>query len=86
MTRRVVLALIGSVLVALALAAGPAGAADIDPDDVAGEPGRVLVISVPGLTWADVRDHDLPALEGLFAEAALADMAPRAIGPRATPG
>ncbi|HEU5150574.1 MAG TPA: hypothetical protein VFU19_08760 [Iamia sp.] len=74
-------------LVGLALA-GPVGAQETEDvaDGTAGEPGRVLVVSIPGLTWADVREHELPALEGFFAEAALADMAPRAIGPRATPG
>jgi hypothetical protein len=72
-------------LAALALGA-PAGAAEEDTPEVAGDPGRVLVVSIPGLTWADVQEHELPALEGFFAEAALADMAPRAIGPRATPG
>ena len=46
----------------------------------------MLVISVPGLTWAEVRDHDLPAIEGLLAESALADMAPRGVTARATPG
>jgi hypothetical protein len=84
--RRLGLALVGSVLVALALLATPAGAADDDEPEVADRPGRVLVVSIPGLTWADVQEHELPALEDFFAEAALADMAPRAIGPRATPG
>lgn len=77
--------LVTAVLAVLGLA-GPVGAQEVPADDVAGEPGRVLVFSVPGLTWADVREHDLPALEAFFADAALADMAPRAIGPRATPG
>lgn len=87
MSRRVLAALLAAVLVVLALGAGPAGAQEeIDPEDVAGDPGRVLVISIPGLTWADVQEHELPSLEGLFARAALADLAPRAIGPRASPG
>jgi hypothetical protein len=69
-----------AVLGALAAGASPAGAQDD------GRAGRVLLISVPGLTWDEVRDHDLPAIEGLLAESALADMAPRGVSPRATPG
>ena len=40
----------------------------------------------PGLTWAEVRDHDLPAIEGLLEDSALADMAPRGVSARSTPG
>ncbi|MET0727915.1 MAG: hypothetical protein ABWZ76_06410 [Acidimicrobiales bacterium] len=50
------------------------------------EPGRILVISVPGLTWADVAHLDLPALEGFFADAALADLAPRSVSAHSGPG
>jgi hypothetical protein len=64
------------------LTAGPdgagAGAQEGDP--------RILVISVPGLTWAEVQDHDLPNIEAFLEDAALADMAPRGVSPRATPG
>jgi hypothetical protein len=63
--------------------AAPAPAAESAPGDDA---GRVLLISVPGLTWAEVRDHDLPAIKGLLAESAVADMAPRGVLARATPG
>ena len=57
---------------------GAAGAQDGD-DTEREDTGidRVLVVSVPGLTWAEVRDHDLPAIEGLLEASALADMAPR---------
>jgi hypothetical protein len=76
-----------AVAVALVALAGPAGAQDAD-DTEREDTGidRVLVVSVPGLTWAEVRDHDLPAIEGLLAESALADMAPRGVKARATPG
>lgn len=47
---------------------------------------RVLVLSLPGLTWADVEAHDLPNLEAFFDGAALADMAPRGVSPRSGPG
>ncbi|HET6663059.1 MAG TPA: hypothetical protein VFG94_02320 [Acidimicrobiales bacterium] len=47
---------------------------------------RILVISLPGLTWAEVRDNDLPNIEAFLDDAALADMAPRGVSARATPG
>ncbi|HEY7072380.1 MAG TPA: hypothetical protein VH479_19795, partial [Acidimicrobiales bacterium] len=75
-------ALVLACLVAL-MAAAPAGAQAAEADPA---PGRILLISVPGLTWAEVRDHHLPAIEGLLEDSALADMAPRGVSPRATPG
>ncbi len=68
--------------------AGPATGAPREADEPGadGRADRVLLISVPGLTWAEVRDHDLPAIEGLLSESAVADMAPRGVSPRATPG
>jgi hypothetical protein len=84
---RAVLAAAVSVAVALVALAGPAGAQDTDdPEREDTGIDRVLVVSVPGLTWAEVRDHDLPAIEGLLAESAMADMAPRGVKARATPG
>lgn len=47
---------------------------------------RLLVYSVPGLTWADVRAHDLPAIDAFVEEAAIADLAPRSVTARSTPG
>lgn len=46
----------------------------------------MLVYSVPGLTWEEVSSHELPALEGFFAQAALADLAPRGVSARSGPG
>ena len=77
----VALVLAGAVAVG-ALAGAPRPAAAQDGDDPGREDtgiDRVLVISVPGLTWAELRDHDLPAIEGLLADSALADMAPRGV-------
>ncbi len=76
-----VLACLAALLIGVGVGAAPAGAQAVDP-----APGRVLLISVPGLTWAEVQDHDLPAIESLLADSALADMAPRGVSPRATPG
>ena len=78
---RALLALLLACLAAL-MAAAPAGAQEAGAD----KPGRMLLISVPGLTWAEVRDHHLPAIEGLLEDSAVADMAPRGVSPRATPG
>jgi len=47
---------------------------------------RLLLLSLPGLTWAEVEEHDLPNLEALFAESALADLAPRGVFARSAPG
>jgi hypothetical protein len=47
---------------------------------------RVLVISVPGLTWSEVRDHDLPHIRALLADSGLADLAPRGVLARSTAG
>ena len=69
--------ILGAVLAA-GLPAAPAGAQAHDQ--------RILVISVPGLTWAEVRDHDLPNIEAFLDDAALAAMAPRGVLARSTPG
>lgn len=47
---------------------------------------RVLVMSIPGVTWADIQNHDLPNIEGFLEDAAIANMAPRGVSPRSTPG
>src|SRR5262249_6094644 len=47
---------------------------------------KVLVISLPGLTWAEVRDHDLPHIRALLARSGVADMAPRGVSAQATAG
>jgi hypothetical protein len=79
MLRRLACALVvGGVALVAGLPTAPAGAQERDQ--------RILVISVPGLTWADIRDHDLPSIEAFLDDAALADMAPRGVSPRATPG
>jgi hypothetical protein len=76
--------------------AAPAGAQVSDPGpvpDPAAAPAppdmtarKVLVISVPGLTWSEVEDSDLPNIEALLEQSALADMAPRGVSARSTPG
>lgn len=72
--------------VVMAIGAPAAGAAEAAGPDQAAAPQRVLLLSLPGVTWADLEEHDLPAIEALLAESALADMAPRGVDMRATPG
>lgn len=74
------------VLAVLALGAASPETASAQPTGAPEPARRVLVISVPGLTWADVEDHDLPHLERFFEDAALADLAPRGVSPRSGPG
>lgn len=73
-----------AILVGAGAVLGPAGAAPAPQADTAG--GRLLVLSLPGLTWAEVAEHDLPALESVLEGAALADLAPRGVFARSGPG
>jgi len=61
----------------------PAGAAPRQDTEPA---ARVLVFSIPGVTWADLRDHNLPTLARLLDGSALAGLAPRSVAPRSGPG
>lgn len=79
MTRRVVAA---ALLALVVVTNTPAASAQTD--EVA--PGRLLIYSVPGLTWAEVADHDLPHLEAFFGSAGLADLAPRGVVAASGPG
>jgi hypothetical protein len=71
----------------------PSGAAGVTGSGATAEPGaqassaeRVLVVSTPGLTWAEVQDHHLPNIEALLAQSALADLSPRGVSATSTPG
>ena len=72
-------------LLGVVVAAGAPGAEAAGPEQPQA-PERVLLLSLPGVTWADLQEHDLPAIEGLLTDSALADMAPRGVNMRATPG
>lgn len=87
MTRRrlwgVVLGIVAVGLVGLSGGA----AADSGNNSLQAEPpGRVLMISVPGLTWANIDRYELPAIEGLLEGAAVADLAPRGVSATSSPG
>jgi hypothetical protein len=77
--RLVLLALLALLLVALD---APAQAAPASDRPV----GRLLVVSLPGVTWADVQQHDLPNLRAFLERSAMADLAPRSVVPRSGPG
>lgn len=78
------MALAGAVALAT-LVGGSAGAAGQEPQDPAA-PGRVLIFSLPGMTWADTAGVPLPALEAFFADAVVANLAPRSVTSRSGPG
>jgi hypothetical protein len=81
--RRTLVATLALVIAGLSLT-GPASAVPGQQGDTTG--GRLLVVSLPGLTWAEVAEHDLPALEALLEGSALADLAPRGVSARSGPG
>ncbi|MGH9228175.1 MAG: hypothetical protein ACRD07_05470 [Acidimicrobiales bacterium] len=63
-----------AVIVVLASLAGcGAGGGDASPEPV----DRVLVVSLPGVGWADVEDADLPNLEAFVEDAAIGALSTR---------
>jgi hypothetical protein len=66
----------GAALV-ICLIAGTGARADAGTETA--RPDRVLIISVPGLTWEDVSRNDVPNLRRLLDDSALADLATRTI-------
>lgn len=66
-----------ALLVAVPLAtAAPAGA-QAQPSAQGAD--RVLLLSLPTLSWDEVQEHDLPNLEALFEQSAIADLSVRGI-------
>ncbi len=82
-TARAMAVLVAVVVAGLAVV-GPAGGSPSQAGDTTG--GRLLVVSLPGVTWTEVAEHDLPALESVLEGAALADLAPRGVLARSGPG
>ena len=80
MKRAAALAL-GLLAVATVLPAQPAAA-----DEALPEVDRVLVVSMPTLSWADVNEYDLPNLSAFIDESAVAGLSTRAIDRLTTPG
>lgn len=77
---RRLLALVAGLAVLVLAAPVPAGGSQVVP------PARVVVITIPRLTWEDVRDHPLPHLEAFLAESAVGNVSLRTIGPRTSLG
>jgi hypothetical protein len=71
--RRRALGLAAAVVAGLAGLAGCGG----PPADLDARVDRVLIVSLPGVDWADVRGADLPRLDGFVRSAAIADMSTR---------
>ncbi len=69
---------------------GPATGAPTVPGDRAqavdgpGDAGRVVIVSLPTLRWADVEEHQLPAILDVVERSAVASMSVRTIGPTST--
>lgn len=70
-------ALLASVFAALTLAS-PAAAQD--DQEALDEPGGVVIVGVPGLTWSDISANETPALWNLAGQGATASMSVRTIG------
>lgn len=75
------LALVATLCLLALLGAAPADAQQPEP-----RVRRLLVVSLPGVTWADVEAGDLPAMRAFLEGAAVANMAPRGVSPRSGPG
>lgn len=76
-----VIALVGS------LTALPTPAhAQQDVDAASSDDGKVLLFTMPGLTWRHLQTHDLPTIETFLDSASVANNAPRGARVRAHPG
>jgi uncharacterized membrane protein len=84
-TKLVVLVLVGVILAAAVTLPG-AGAQPEESPSQSGTANKVLVFSVPTLTWQTVLDERPPVLTGLFERSAVASLSVRTIGPRTTLG
>ena len=60
--------LVAAVLVGAQAGGGPIVGRPVD---------RVLVVSLPGVSWEDVRDRDLPTLDAFVSQAAIGDLSTR---------
>jgi len=72
-------------LVALAALAPVTGPAAAEPDAPAST-GRVLVVSIPRLTWPQIASRDVPNIERFLSQSAVGDLSLRTIGPRTSLG
>jgi hypothetical protein len=78
--RRIAAALALLLVFAVCLPAGVTAAGAADQDAASGRADRVLIISLPQITWKDIEGVSLPNLDKLFAGSALAGMVTRTTG------
>jgi hypothetical protein len=64
-------------VVAAALAVGAAGGCGSDHRPVGAEARRVVVVTLPGVTWRDVDERTMPSLRDLAVDGAVANVANR---------
>ncbi|MBK9178307.1 MAG: hypothetical protein IPM45_01820 [Acidimicrobiales bacterium] len=80
------MAALAGMVMALGVLAGAAPAAGATPGDGERSAGRVLVVSLPRVTWAMVERYRPPALLGLLERSAVASLSVRTIGPKTSLG
>lgn len=74
------LAVVTAVMAVAALVVAPRASAQGHDD------GRLLIVSLPGLTWAEVRSLAPPTLDAFLEDASVADLAPRSVRHSSRPG
>jgi hypothetical protein len=77
---------VAATLLVSAGAAGVSSAAVPAAETPKGGVRKVLILSIPAVSWADVQAARLPHLDRLFAESAIAGMATRSVRQRTVPG
>jgi hypothetical protein len=79
---RVALGILAAAVVVATLIAATPDAATAQDQPVR----RILLVSLPRITWADVVEHEPPTLTALLARSAVASLSTRTIGPQTTAG
>lgn len=80
--RAAVVVLLAAVACSVAVAPGASAA----PAGDGGDRPRVLVVSMPRLTWDRLEQADTPVIDGFVERAAVASTSTRTVGARTTPG
>lgn len=76
---RRVMAALAAAAAAVALATAAAATPSAGAAQPQTQPRRVLVLSLPGVTWGDVEAGALPSLDAVLGRGAVADLAPRSV-------
>jgi len=75
---------VAALIAVVALVLTPAGGLGVEGSSA--QVDRVLVVSLPHLTWEDLRNADTPNLDGLIDDSAIANLSTRVTGGRAEQG